>query len=166
MGLLGLAGIYFSITHGQTPRGWAALVPKEAAVASLFALGSSVFVLTQIHRATGFCLVAVAGFAVLCFLNCGLITRWEGNASDLRDPSSLLNAFPQVVRHLDALGISLAVFSLMLSLVIPAPIFLPIATAALLLVALDLRRSRFSAAALRVLADVALLPPLLFLWAA
>lgn len=171
LGLLGLAGVYFGLTHRWTRCPWTTIMPKEAAVGGLFALGSSLFVLTRLRAGvfgppSGTLWLGVGGFAALCFINCALITRWESSPRDLCDPTALFNAFPRVVRFLPVSGVILAAVALALVWQMHATLLLPVAAAASLLVLLDLWRHRFSRDALRVLADIVLLTPLIFFGAA
>jgi hypothetical protein len=160
LGMLGAAAIYFWLIHRQGRTGWAAVVPKEGFVGGIFAGGTAFFALMhgggQIRASLW---VGVALFGVLCFLNCALITRWEGSVEDEIEPSSLLNAFPRVSRNLGRICLGMAALSAGLALWDKAGPWQPLALGGLALAWLDWQRERFSADALRVLADVALLLP-------
>ena len=160
--LLALAGTYFWLIHGGTPRPWTTRLPKEAAVGGMFAAGTAFFpwCLGGGHR-FGF-LAGGLIFGGLCFCNCSLITVWERHAQDLRNPASLLNAFPWLTARLRGLCLVLAgLAGTGLLLTGPLP-FLPLALGGMLLALLDCYKERISPDALRVLADAALLTPLLF----
>lgn len=163
LALLGLAGAYFWTTHRPGGASWTVVLPKEGAVGGLFALGSALFAWCRVESMPAACWAALAGFAGLCFLNCALITRWEAGPRDLRDPASLLNAFPALVRWLPTGCAALTMTAGGLSW-IWSGVFLPVAVSAGLLWGLDRCRARLSVDALRVLADMALLTPTVFLW--
>lgn len=162
LGLLALAAGYFWMIHRWTRRAWTALLPKEAAVGGLFALGSFLFVGVRAASLQAAVPPAVLGFAVLCFLNCALITRWENSQRDQRDPASLPNAFPRVVAHLGLGCWALAAAALGGWCLQGDPVFLPLAVSAGLLGLLDGNRASLSVDALRVWADVVLLTPWCF----
>ena len=161
LGLLALTGGYFWLIHRRKAHAWPRLLPKEAIVGGFFAVGTAFFVLGQTARPTAMMLAALPMFGGLCFLNCALITKWERNPSDVREAASLLNAFPRLTARLDAGCLALASLAFAAYLIVPGiGLFLPMAVSALLLAYLDRRSHIFSADALRVLADAALLTPL------
>lgn len=162
LALLALAAGYFWMTHRWTWRPWTALWPKEAAVGGLFALGSFLFVEVRAAGYRGTVPWALLGFAILCFLNCALITRWESSQRDRRDPGSLTNAFPRLVKNLGWGCWLLAAASLGGWCSQGDPVFLPLAASAVLLGLLDRKRLTLSVDALRVWADVVLLTPWCF----
>ena len=157
--LLALATGHFWLTHAWPGRGWAAFVPKEAVVGALFSLGSAFFVARRAAHLAGGFWSGIVLFGTLCFLNCALITRWERHAEDLREPSSLLNAFPRFSVRLGSACLLLAA----VAMVSRSVLAVPIALSALSLAALDRCKNRVSLDALRVLADVVLLTPVLLL---
>ena len=164
LGLLALSTLYFWMTHGTREPTWMSFFPKEAAVGTLFAVGTAAFVALHCQSGLGRLVVEVVGFAALCSLNCASITRWERTQVDLRNRSSLLNAFPKLVRGLPAIGGGLALVALACSCFTWSTTFLPLAASAGLLGWLDHRRASISTSALRVLADLALLTPLVLGW--
>ena len=142
--LLAGIGIYFAIVHWIAPkRAW----PKEFAVALLFTLGASLATWGHIRSGTDIAIIAL--FGALCWINCAAIEQWEARS---------LAAWP--VREASiAVGLVALVF-----LYDRRPIVSGAETAsAFAFVMLDHAKRRLSADALRVLADVALLTPLLFL---
>lgn len=164
LGLLTLAGGYFWMIHQRTRRGWSRQVPKEAVVGGMFALGTAFFVREQAGQAAPELLLALPLFGCLCFFNCALITKWERSPPDVRDAASLLNAFPRLTARLGAGCLILVLLALAFGAILPrGSTFAPIAISALLLLVLDRQSEHLSPDALRVLADAALLPPLLFL---
>jgi len=144
--LLTAVALYFLAVHLDVfPIRW----PKEAAVAVLFALGASLDAWDKLASAADFGSIAL--FSCLCWINCSAIEQWEYRGRSKRS---------SVIRSA-ALGIAMAALVLV-------PEHRPILggaemLSALALVLLDRSRNRLSLDALRVLADVALLTPILFL---
>ena len=160
--LLALAGVYCWLVHGRKQHGWAARLPKEAAVGGMFAAGTAFFPwcqggLDRLDLSAGAVL-----FGGLCFCNCALITVWERHAQDLRNRTSLLNAFPRLAARLRGGCLALAGLAGVGLLVTGSPPFLALALSGLFLAALDRHQRKIAPDALRVLADVALVTPLLF----
>ena len=139
--LLAAVSIYFALVHSGILR-W----PKEAAVGVLFALGASLVAWSKVKTPADVATILL--FSGLCWMNCIAIQRWEGESLDW-SPS--------------AAAIVLACAAVVL-LYAHRPVLggaeLASAFAFLLL---DRVRRRLSADAVRVLADVALLSPVLFL---
>ena len=164
--LLAATAAYFWLMHGRS--GWRAPLPKEAVVGGVFAVGVAFFVAgAGAGGAPGLLGVRTVLFGALCFVNCALISRWERTLRDRRQRSSLINAHPWLVEHLGWCAAGLAALGAAAGWGIGSPLaFAPLALAASGLWALDLARNRIPATALRVLADVALMTPWLFLWPA
>ena len=160
LGLLALAVGYFWLIHCWPARGWAAFLPKEAVVGAMFGVGTAFFVVCRSSRLPGaeWWSGAIL-FGTVCFLNCAFITRWERQARDLRERSSLLNAFPRLCARLGAVSVAVAVAALAVSWATASVVAVPVAASALLLTGLDRCKSRLSSDALRVLADLVLLTP-------
>ncbi len=140
--LLGAVAIYFACVQFMGRR-W----PKELAVAVLFAAGAT---LASWHETRSWIdLTTFVLFALLCWINCAAIEKWEMRG---------LSAWP--VRELAiAVGLMALIF-----LYDHRPIVAGAETAsAFAFVILDRARLRFSSNVLRVLADVALVTPALFL---
>ena len=160
--LLGVAALYYWLIHFARPRARPHL-PKEAVVGGMFALGSVLFVGCTLPPAVGCLLVGSVQFGVLCTLNCALISAWEQSPQDLADPASMLNSFPRFTAHLDR-GASLLIFcGLCLAPWDRSHSLWPVVLGASALWILHRCRCRLSRQALRVLADVVLLTPLLAL---
>ena len=161
--LLALATGYFWLIHCWPDRGWATFLPKEAVVGGMFGAGTIFFVVCRSPRLpTVFWLGSVL-FAVVCFFNCALITKWERQPRDLRERSSLLNAFPRLSSRLRSACVVLAMLTLAISTATASGGLLPVAVSALLLAGLDCSQSKLSADSLRVLADIVLLTPVFWL---
>ena len=154
--------LYFAWVHSGRERS-ARVLAKEGAVAVIFALGcilpawsvASTALRTQL---------APAGvlFALLCWLNCVAIERWEGRGV------VAVHAHPSThwaARHLAPLLIASAGSAAALAIwrhAVGRPTALApyLACAFLLLAALERWRLRLSVDSLRIFADVALLTPL------
>jgi hypothetical protein len=153
---------YFAWVHSGRERK-ARLLAKEAAVAIIFALGcvlpawasASDFVRSQL-------VPAGLLFALLCWLNCVAIERWEGRGivGVRAHPSTRWAA-----RHLSGLliasalaGVALAVWRFTVGR--PTALAPHLACAFLFLALLERWRFRLSVDSLRIFADVALLTPL------
>lgn len=120
---------------------------KESAVAVLFGMGASLAAWPGVQTSGD--VLAIALFSCLCWMNCAAIDDWE-RGHGLR---------PSVIAAAGLVALSAAWL-----LQDHRPILGAAETAgALGLVLLDRMRGRYSAEALRVLADVVLLTPLVFL---
>ena len=139
-------GLYLTVVHaspGLLRRAGA----KESAVAVLFGLGATVAAWPGVQTSSD--VLAIVLFSVLCWMNCAAIEDFE-HGHDLR---------PAVIA---AAGFVALIAACLLR--DHRPILGAAETAgALGLVLLDKSRGRYSAEALRVLADVVLLTPLVFL---
>ena len=137
--------VYFAAVHGLRHR-W----PKEAAVAVIFALGASLAAWTRLEtRADA---LTVILFSCLCWLNCTGIEQWENPAAGAphRFPVGLL-----------AGCVGLAAILILFH---DRPVLASAeAASAAALFLLDRGRLNLSSDAVRVLADAALLSPILFL---
>jgi hypothetical protein len=156
--------LYFAWVHSGRERTTRVLA-KEAAVAFIFALGCILPAWSIAENALRFQLApAGALFALLCWLNCVAIERWEGRGviAPHAHPSTHWAA-----RHLNALLIASALAAAALGVfrhTVGRPTALApyLACAFLLLAALERYRLRLSVDSLRIFADVALLTPLLW----
>ncbi len=142
MVLLIAVALYFALVHLAPLRIW----PKEAAVAVLFALGASLAAWSRIRSAADVATILL--FSCLCWINCAAIEKWEHRH----------RAWPV------SLAATCVAAAAVLLLYRERPVLSGAETAsAVAFVLLDLGRNRLSKDALRVLADVALLSPALFL---
>ena len=160
--LLGAAGAYFWFVHGRTARRWTHFFPKEAAVGSMFAAGTAFLPWDRSVSHHPWAEFAVALFGGLCFCNCALITVWERHAVDIRDHTSFLNAFPRLSARLPFLCLALALGACWGLSSDSSRVFLALIVSSLCLALLDQHRGKLSPDLVRVLADAALLTPLLF----
>ena len=147
---------YFVVRHGSTP----GAQPKELHIALIFALG--VAFLPSLHGAPPFALVVFTLlFAALIFFNCALIARWEGDLD--REAVPFAARAPKLAAHLDVGALGLAGCGFGAGLLAYTPLFFALGGSALLLYGLDYLNT-LGPAARRVLADAALLTPLLALF--
>lgn len=141
---------YFALVHALRPA-W----PKELAVAIVFALGATVEAWNAIRSPAD--IETIALFCGLCWINCAAIEQWENRQWENRHWEQRMAELP-----VGAIAMLLAGAA---TLAYPSRPVLSGAeiASALGFVLLDHERPRLSRDALRVLADVALLTPLVFL---
>lgn len=184
--VFGVALFYFCIVHvyGEAAERW---LPKELAVGVVFAVATAVPAWSRLPKARGTGVISLPAvltlmvllFAMLCWLNCVAIEKWE-RAADGRQPNDAQlpgrskphwttlwaqRYFPGVSGGLALTAVLGAVLSRMAGMPRPVPaIFLACAMTALGLAALDRWRDRLGlgAFALRIAADAVMLTPLLF----
>jgi hypothetical protein len=155
--------IYFAVIHFG-PRSLKCQLPKELAVAVLFASGVGMPVLMASSSKD---FVAVIGaFAAILWINAVGIECWEARLRviELRPWKPKLTKI--LGRHLPGASMVVGIGSALLAasgLRSEAPLYGAIALSAVSLAVLDLAQESLSCDQLRVLADVALLSPLLFL---
>jgi hypothetical protein len=149
--------LYFTRVH--TGRKFLPIFPKELVVGLLFTLGCALPAFSRAHLSLAEwpLLISIGFYALLAWLNCLAIDRWESH--DL-EPSRCPIAFPAMVFSAAALICSSLLFA---SHPRSASLILCGAIAALLLAALDRVRSRITPVTLRAAADLALLTPALLL---
>ncbi len=157
--------LYMAAIHASRSRlGW--VLSKEISVGLLFTLGVTLPLWSRSVRFPWHEFLPWTFFGLLCFLNCLSIEFWENH----RESSGWKQRPHPLVRwaapRIDALAAALAVAALAACFLQQAagtsqPALLAMCAAALLLLFLNLLRSKLSAAALRVLADLALFAPAL-----
>lgn len=158
-----LVAVYFLGVHAA-PRHLRRWWPKELAVGVLFTLGTCLATWTKLGPDWYAVIPPAILFAALCSLNCVAIEFWEWKR--LRGISS---APPHrctvwIGRRLSGLALFVTIVACaLLGLPVFRPFFAPTAVSALALWWLDQNSGRLSLDALRVLADVSLLTPLLLL---
>lgn len=180
--ILCLIGIgYFLLIHH---RSHGDRFSKELFVGFLFSIATAVPTWTRLQEGRGLLLAAICTFGAACWLNCVAIQTWEDaeasrevmqhhlaatrsgglRARQIRVPrrtltglmGSHLTAFAIVI---GALAVSLASFHAGRTV---WPLFVAVAASSLIFLALIHRNARLRALSLRILADGALLTPLLF----
>jgi hypothetical protein len=156
---------YFSIVHSDFPI-MRSRLPKELAVAVLFASGVCIPVWLQLSIPSRI-LLPFSAFCLILWINAAGIEHWE---AELR-PGVPFGSKPEITRrcsvrmHTAAIAVAVASALLAWGPARPASeriFYEAIAISSLSLAILDLIRRRLSGDELRVLADVALLSPLLF----
>lgn len=133
---------------------------KNVVAGLSFAYGTALLA----HAYTGFDMRTILSrelicFAVLCILNISAIDLWE-QANRSSDPEIKAGNELALTLPLALLGAASLVFALQAQQYTTRPFFYAILTSAALLHILNRSRARFQMDALRVLADVALLAPL------
>lgn len=162
-----VAALYFLLIHirGKRIERW---LPKELAVGILFAAATAVPAWARLGGYRLILLPAVALFAVLCWLNCVAIDRWERTGASRAQASAHITTM-WAGRHLRRLTTATAVLAILLiptALEEPAlaGLYLASAASAMLLLWLERSELRLSTMQLRIATDAALLTPLFFLW--
>ena len=134
----------------------ASRLPKELAVAVLFAAATAVPAWSRLGAGKEQLAPAIIFFALLCWINCVGIEKWEGGTLHATTRWASLHLRPIVTMT--------ALFSLAAALLAPSPglaaVYLAAMVSSGLLFALDARSSRLSPLHLRIAADAALLTPL------
>ncbi|MCU1322421.1 MAG: hypothetical protein JWM43_2070 [Acidobacteriaceae bacterium] len=144
-------------------------LPKELAVGIFFP--AAVFIPT-VARLPGIRLALLPHallFAAVCTLNCLAIYAWEHPASDPDSSTAPHWTTRYATRRLRTLAAAITLAALALAAVTHTTTLWPLSCAAalsaLLLLLLDRQHRRLSPLTFRAAADLALLTPLLFLWA-
>jgi len=146
-GIHGIQGV-----HGR--RGAAERwLPKEMAVASIFALATAVPAWTLAGSQRPALMIEVALFAAVCWLNCVAIGKWEDHAA-IHATTRWAGA------HLPGIALLVAAAA---AVALPLRAAAAVLVTALVIWGLDAGRDRFTALQLRIAADAALLTPLLWL---
>jgi hypothetical protein len=135
-------------------------LPKELAVAVLFAAATAVPAWSRLSAGSRLekeqLAPAIIFFALLCWINCVGIEKWEGGNPHVMTRWASL--------HLRSIATMIALFSFAAALLAPSRGLTAVYLAALLssglLFALDARSSHLSPLHLRIAADAALLTPL------
>jgi hypothetical protein len=138
----------------------ASRLPKELAVAVLFAAGTAVPAWSRLSAGADSGRLqlapAIIFFALLCWINCVGIEKWEGGV--------LHSTTRWASLHLRPIVTMTALFSLAAALLAPSPglaaVYLAAMVSSGLLFVLDARSAHLSPLHLRIAADAALLTPL------
>ncbi len=180
--VLCLIGIgYFLLIHHRSESD---RFSKELFVGFLFPIATAVPTWTRLQEGRGLLLAAICTFGAACWLNCVAIQTWEdaearceGVQDDFaacrtRELRAQQNAVSRPAltdflgNHLTAFAMGVGALSLSLACLPTVrtvwPLFLAVAASSLVFLALIRHNIRLSALSLRVLADGALLTPLLF----
>lgn len=144
--VLASVGLYFALVHSEIVQSETRRWLKEGMVGVLFALGASLVVWERVKTLAD--LTTILLFSGLCWINCMVIQKWEGDGTDWSPMAAALLLA-------GAAGVLLCVHRPLLGGAEMASSFA--------FVALDKARAKLSTDGLRVLADVALLSPVFFL---
>ncbi|HET9101234.1 MAG TPA: hypothetical protein VFN62_12635 [Acidobacteriaceae bacterium] len=180
--VLCLIGIgYFLLIHHRSQED---RFSKELFVGFLFSIATAVPTWTRLQEGRTLLLAAMFTFATACWLNCVAIQTWEdaearreteqndfpaGRTRALRVQQNAISR-PALTNflgdHLPAFAMGIGALALSLACLPAArlvwPLFIAVAASSLVFLALMHHNVRLSALSLRVLADGALLTPLLF----
>jgi hypothetical protein len=164
-GLLLLTAVmaYFVIVHSEPVhlgRFWS----KELAVGAIFSLGTCLPVWSQIQSVGSETISAALLFAALCAMNCLAIEYWEWQRYGSLDNASASGLSIWIGDHYAPITLILAGLSALGLSLQPAnmrPLFWSLLLSALALLWLWHQSHRLSEQALRVLADLALMSPVL-----
>lgn len=169
--ILVCALLYMSAVHGRGVSRTVPRLPKELAVAILFSAATAVpawCFIGNTHRAGSGreqLVPAVFFFALLCWMNCVGIKKWEG-AAPFAARAVLHPSTRWAGLHLRLIVTLIAFFSIPAAILAPSRALMAVYLAALLssalLLALDACSSRLSPLHVRIAADAALLTPLAF----
>lgn len=152
------------LTGLQTLPARAWRLPKELVVAALLGWGAALFPFVRPRAHVGAAVVPLALFVVACFANCAVIAVWERAIDEAHGHTSLVRQFHWGGRAGRILPWGLAVTAACVALAGAASSETPAwcaAGAGLGLGILDVVQTRLGHAPSRVLADAALLTPLL-----
>ena len=172
---------YFLLIHNRREK---SRFSKELFVGFLFSVATAVPTWTRLQEGRGLLLSAILTFGGACWLNCVAIQTWEDAEAmreALHDPFSMKRTREHSIQEnedgppvlTNFLGNHLTAFCLVIGglafslACIPAarmvwPLFAAVALSSLLFLTLIRHTERFSALSLRILADGALLTPLVF----
>jgi hypothetical protein len=177
--LIGTA--YFLLIHNRPEK---YRFSKEFFVGFLFSIATAVPTWMRLQEGRGLLLSAILTFGAVCWLNCVAIQTWEDaealrddvpdpffqNHSDASD-GQLSATRPSVLttflgNHLTVFAVTIGALAFSLACIPGAravwPLFASVALSSILFVTLIRHARRFSALSLRILADGALLTPLIF----
>ena len=155
IGLCGAVGLYMLGTHLLKTL----TLSKEMLIGFVFATAASLPV--WIEMASVNLLLSALLFAALACLNCLLIATWEAEIDAVQGQLSSLQAAPELTQAITPLLFCLSVINLAAGPMLPFPLVLCVSLGALLMWVLK-SCDRLGDEARRVLADAALLTPLLF----
>lgn len=156
-------GCYFAFVHLAPPR-WRARWPREAAVSSLFTLGTFLAVWIANGRNLPSLAIPAILFSSLCWLNCSAIETWEWeSAAEAAGVPSTSARWAS--RHLSIIAIAVALLAAVINFLLLAPSTFCLAAfwSAIALALLGACRSQLRVTVLRVAADAALCTPLFVL---
>lgn len=176
-----IGAVYFLLIHGlPTSQDAARWFPKELAVGFLFPIATVVPTWVRLPADHDVLLAAVVAFGAACWLNCVAIQTWEDAEAALEELHAVFSAesnqpgempprgLTEILgNHLTAFAAAVGGLAWLLGSLFatgtPWTLFAAVGLSAVLFLALIRERNRFRALSLRILADSALLTPLIFL---
>jgi hypothetical protein len=161
--LLLLAVAAYLLSHQLVHRASRWRAPKEACVAVLIAAGAAVFIVSRPGGATAVLAAPVALFILLCFSNCALISVWEDEVDLSHGQTSLALQYGRAAGMSRALPWLVALAGVAAGLTAGsamAAVAGCVASSGVLLGLVDLAEARIGRIPARVLADLALMTPL------
>lgn len=159
-------GGYFGMVH-LTPAHWRKRWPREAAVATLFTLGTFMHVWMMNGRNLRTLSAPAMLFALLCWANCCVIETWEWQRSTSGEVGAPSASTRWAARHLTAIALGTGALAALMGYTAAAPPGFSIAAlaSALALALLGIYRSQLRVGVRRAVADAALCTPLVALTA-
>jgi hypothetical protein len=148
-----IALVYFITIHFR-PSNFRLEFPKELAVGCIFATATAVPAWSRLQRHPIALIGAIILFAILCWLNCTGIERWE-DPEQFQHQNFRFVAMGMMICGIGSLSVAYHSHSRATQL------YAAEAISAGLLLSLDRAQLKFTPMALRVAADLALLTPLL-----
>jgi hypothetical protein len=161
--LAAICGLYLFVNHSLGGK-WRPIPMKEKTIGILFAAGTTLAVVAQLPGLTISFGAAVILFAILCTDNCLSIAAWERELDAAQGKTSLMTGWPMAARALKLIGYAIVLTALGFAIFwrFAFPLWLCLATSALLLVRLNLS-DRLPRDSRTALADLVLLTPLFVL---
>ncbi len=165
-GALLVPTLAYLLSHQLVHRTWPGRAPKELCVAALVAAAAALFPFADAPSNPLHLVDAAIWFCLLALANCALISRWEQDVDRLHGQDSLVRSHGAIAPLVRAMPWALAVAA---ALLLAAGrggavgVRTAAATSALLLGVIDRSEPRLGWQASRVLADLSLLTPFLFL---
>lgn len=158
-------GIYCGMTF-YNPNLFRRLLPREMVVALLFVAGTAFFVFDSKDARSLECWIGWVGFGILCFINCTLISVWEREIDQIRGEVSAASTLPRISHRANAILILVFLATVLTGILSPwRSAQLVLLAVGLSLIGLTaLNRSKMSLELKPVLADLALLSPLILLF--
>jgi hypothetical protein len=161
--------VAYLLSHQLVHRHHRWRAPKEVCIAVLLAGGVALFLVAQPAVAWRALAPPLVLFAFLCFANCALISAWEHEVDQTHGQTSLTLQFHRGAALSRLLPWALAAAAALLGLFAPGPArpaAVCVVASSILLGAIDGWEPRCGRQSARVLADVALMTPLVPLLAA
>lgn len=159
LGLAAAVAFYLVLVHasGETVRRY---WPKEVVVGVIFAAGSTIATWSSLQPLAA---LPIALFAALCILNCTAVEYWEWQRTHvlLRYPHRMTR---WLTKHFYPAAVVISTASATAFIFTPSAVLIAVLLSAVLLILVARNRTRIAPEVSRLLADAALLTPLIFLF--